>query len=111
MTDSSAPPPESPTPPPAAPATADTPAGPRRIPRAEARAPEPDSRDQPRIGQRVLEQRPHERKPSEHAATRGNKPDLRDLPKPRRDTPSNVWRADPPPAPRSEEHTSELQSP
>ena len=99
MTDSSAPPPESPTPPPAAPATADTPAGPRRIPRSEARAPEPDARDQPRIGQRVLEQRPHERKPSEHAATRGNKPDLRDLPKPRRDTPSNVWRADAPPAP------------
>ena len=102
MTDSSAPPPESPTPPPAAPATADTPAGPRRIPRAEARAPEPDSRDKPHIGQRVLEQRPHERKPSEHAATRGSKPDLRDLPKPRRDTPSNVWRADPPPAPPPE---------
>ena len=102
MTDSSAPPPESPTPPPAAPATADTPAGPRRIPRAEARAPEPDSRDKPHIGQRVLEQRPHERKPSEHAAARGSKPDLRDLPKPRRDTPSNVWRADPPPAPPPE---------
>jgi 23S rRNA pseudouridine2604 synthase len=100
MTDSSPPPPESPNKPPvpdAAAAPSSSP-GPRRIPRAEAAPPEPDARDQPRVGQRVLEQRPHERRPSEHAATRGNRPDLRDLPKPRRDTPSNVWRADPPPA-------------
>jgi len=45
-----------------------------------------------------MEQRPHERKPTEHAGARGNKPDLRDLPRPRRDLPSNVWRADPPPS-------------
>jgi 23S rRNA pseudouridine2604 synthase len=99
MTDSPAPPPESPTPPPAATDSASAPAGPRRIPRAEARPPEPDARDQPRVGQRVIEQRLHERKPSEHSATRGARTDLRDLPPPRRDTPRNVWRADPPPAP------------
>ncbi|MCK9688526.1 pseudouridine synthase [Scleromatobacter humisilvae] len=89
MTDSSSPPPEPPNKPPAPP---------RRIPRAEATPPEPEGRDKPHVGQRVMEQRPHERKPTEHAAARGKKPDLRDLPPPRRDTPSNVWRADPPPA-------------
>ena len=89
MTDSSSPPPEPPNKPPVAP---------RRIPRGEVAAPEPEGRDKPHIGQRVMEQRPHERKPTEHAAARGKKPDLRDLPPPRRDTPSNVWRADPPPA-------------
>ena len=99
MTDSSSPPPESPKKPPTPLATADSPATPRRIPRAEAPKPEPTGRDKPHVGQRVMEQRPHERKPSEHAATRGKRPDLRDLPPPRRDTPSNVWRADPPPAP------------
>jgi 23S rRNA pseudouridine2604 synthase len=78
------------------PTTAGTPAAPRRIPRAEA--PRPEADDPRRVGQRVMEQRPHERKPTEHATTRGNRPDLRDLPPPRRDTPSNVWRADPPPA-------------
>ena len=61
---------------------------------------EPEGRDKPHVGQRVMEQRPHERKPTEHAAARGKRPDLRDLPPPRRDTPSNVWRADPPPAAR-----------
>jgi len=97
MTDSSSPP-EPPNKPPA-------PAGaPRRIVRNEAdhpsnAKPEPQGRDKPHVGQRVIEQRPHERKPSEHAATRGARPDLRDLPPPRRDTPTNVWRADPPPAP------------
>ena len=91
MTDSSSPPPEPPNKPPAAP---------RRIPRSQATAPEPEGRDKPHVSQRVMEQRPHERKPSEHAAARGNRPDLRDLPKPRRDTPANVWRADPPPAPQ-----------
>jgi 23S rRNA pseudouridine2604 synthase len=105
MTDSSSPP-EPPNKPPAAP---DTPASPRRIVRSEAdhpsnARPEPQGRDKPHVGQRVLEQRPHERKPTEHAATRGARPDLRDLPPPRRDTPANVWRADPPPAaPRSRE--------
>ena len=99
MTDSPTPPPKppedpSPTPGPT-PTTAGSPAAPRRIPRAEAPRPAPD--DHRKVGQRVMEQRPHERKPSEHAAARGNKPDLRDLPKPRRDVPSNVWRADPPP--------------
>ena len=93
MTDSSSPPPEPPNKPPVAP---------RRIPRSEVAAPEPEGRDKPHIGQRVMEQRPHERKPTEAAAARGKKPDLRDLPPPRRDTPSNVWRADPPPAPPRE---------
>jgi 23S rRNA pseudouridine2604 synthase len=98
MTDPTSPPPkppEDPTPAPT-PTTAGTPAAPRRIPRAEAPRPEQD--DPRKVGQRVMEQRPHERKATEHAATRGNKPDLRDLPRPRRDVPSNVWRADPPPA-------------
>ena len=90
MTDSSSPPPEPPNKPPAAP---------RRIPRSEAPKPAPEGRDKQHVGQRVMEQRPHERKPTEHAATRGKRPDLRDLPAPRRDTPGNVWRADPPPAP------------
>src|ERR1700756_2590871 len=90
MTDSSSPPPEPPSKPPA---------GPRRIPRGEAAPSEPEGRDKTHVGQRVMEQRPHERKPTEHAATRGKRPDLRDLPPPRRDTPSNVWRADAPPAP------------
>ena len=101
MTDSSSPPPEPPEKPPAtpAPATAGSAAAPRRIPRAEAPRPEPEGRDRTHVSQRVMEQRPHERKPSEHAAARGKRPDLRDLPPPRRDTPSNVWRADPPPAP------------
>jgi 23S rRNA pseudouridine2604 synthase len=92
MTDSS-PPPEPPNKPPAAP---------RRIARNEQdypAKPEPEGRDRPRVNQRVMEQRPNERKPSEHAAKRGAKPDLRDLPPPRRDTPANVWRADPPLAP------------
>jgi len=100
MTDPTSPPPkppEDPTPAPT-PTTAGTPAAPRRIPRAEAPRVEPD--DPRKVGQRVMEQRPHERKPTEHAATRGNKPDLRDLPRPRRDVPSNVWRADPPPSPK-----------
>src|SRR5579862_3067657 len=97
MTDSS-PPPEPPNKPPAPPAAA------RRIVRTEAdhpanASPEPEGRDKPHVGQRVMEQRPHERKPTEHAAKRGARPDLRDLPPPRRDTPPNVWRADPPPAP------------
>jgi 23S rRNA pseudouridine2604 synthase len=103
MTDSSSPP-EPPNKPPASPAApgASTPA--RRIVRSEAdhpsnARPQPQGRDKPHVGQRVIEQRPHERKPTEHAATRGARPDLRDLPAPRRDTPSNVWRADPPPAP------------
>jgi 23S rRNA pseudouridine2604 synthase len=61
--------------------------------------PEPQGRDKPHVSQRVMEQRPHERKATEHTAARGAKPDLRDLPPPRRDTPTNVWRADPPPAP------------
>jgi 23S rRNA pseudouridine2604 synthase len=98
MTDPKTPPPkppEDPTPTPT-PTTAGTPAAPRRIPRAEAPRPEPE--DHRKVGQRVMEQRPHERKPTEHAATRGNKPDLRDLPRARRDTPANVWRADPSPA-------------
>jgi len=90
MTDSSSPPPEPPRKPPS---------GPRRISRAEAAPSEPEGRDKPHVSQRVMEQRPHERKPTEHAAARGKRPDLRDLPPPRRDTPSNVWRADPPPAP------------
>ena len=102
MTDSSSPPPEPPnkppTPPSAPPSATDSAAAPRRIPRAEAPKPEPVGRDKPHVGQRVMEQRPHERKPTEHATTRGKRPDLRDLPPPRRDTPSNVWRADPPPA-------------
>jgi 23S rRNA pseudouridine2604 synthase len=101
MTDPTSPPPkppEDPTPTPS-PTTAGTPAAPRRIPRAEAPRIEPD--DPRKVGQRVMEQRPHERKPTEHAATRGNKPDLRDLPRPRRDMPSNVWRADPPPSPKA----------
>lgn len=89
MTDSSSPPPEPPNKPPTAP---------RRIPRAEAPKPQAEGRDKQHVGQRVMEQRPHERKPTEHAATRGKRPDLRDLPPPRRDTPGNVWRADPPPA-------------
>jgi len=100
MTDPTSPPPkppEDPTPAPT-PTTAGTPAAPRRIPRAEAPRAEPD--DHRKVGQRVMEQRPNERKPTEHAATRGNKPDLRDLPRPRRDVPSNVWRADPPPSPK-----------
>ncbi len=88
MTDSSSPPPPSDKPP----------STPRRVPRSEATPSDAEGRDPRKVGQRVMEQRPHERKPTEHAATRGNKPDLRDLPKPRRDTPSNVWRADPPPA-------------
>jgi 23S rRNA pseudouridine2604 synthase len=99
MTDSSSPPPESPNKPSSPPAPADTAATPRRVPRAEAPKPEPTGRDKVHVGQRVMEQRPHERKPTEHAAARGKRPDLRDLPAPRRDTPSNVWRADPPPAP------------
>jgi 23S rRNA pseudouridine2604 synthase len=90
MTDSSSPPPEPPNKPPTAP---------RRIPRSEAPKAEAEGRDKQHVGQRVMEQRPHERKPTEHAASRGKRPDLRDLPAPRRDTPSNVWRADPPPAP------------
>jgi len=96
MTDSNAKPPkppEDPTPAPT-PTTAGAPAAPRRIPRDQA--PRPEQEDHRKVGQRVMEQRPHERKPTEHAATRGNKPDLRDLPRPRRDVPSNVWRADPP---------------
>jgi 23S rRNA pseudouridine2604 synthase len=93
MTNSSSPPPEPPSKPPT---------GPRRIPRGEAAPAEPEGRDKPHVGQRVMEQRPHERKPTEHAATRGKRPDLRDLPPPRRDTPSNVWRADPPPRPPQE---------
>jgi len=98
MTDSSSPPPEPPNKPPAAP---------RRIARADAPKPEPEGRDKPHVGQRVMEQRPHERKPTEHASARGAKPDLRDLPPPRRDTPSNVWRADPPPAaPRARQDES-----
>jgi 23S rRNA pseudouridine2604 synthase len=102
MTDSSSsPPPEPPNDSPNKPAAAaaDSSATPRRVPRAEAPRPEPAGRDKTHVGQRVMEQRPHERKPTEHAATRGKRPDLRDLPPPRRDTPSNVWRADPPPAP------------
>ncbi len=103
MTDSSSPP-EPPNKPPAPPAAPGTPARPRRIVRSEAdhpsnTRPEPQGRDKPHVGQRVMEQRPHERKPTEHAAKRGARPDLRDLPPPRRDTPTNVWRADPPPAP------------
>ena len=90
MTDSPSPPPEPPNKPPTAP---------RRIPRDEATPSDADARDPRKVGQRVMEQRPHERKPTENAATRGKRPDLRDLPPPRRDTPSNVWRADPPPAP------------
>src|SRR6202012_2823334 len=78
MTDSSSPPPEPPNKPPVAP---------RRIPRSEVAAPEPEGRDKPHVGQRVMEQRPHERKPTEAAAARGKKPDLRDLPPPRRATP------------------------
>ena len=98
MTDSSSPPPEPPNKPPTTP---------RRIPRAEAPKPEAEGRDKQHIGQRVMEQRPHERKPTEHASTRGKRPDLRDLPAPRRDTPSNVWRADPPPAaPRARQDES-----
>jgi 23S rRNA pseudouridine2604 synthase len=91
MTDSSTPP-EPPNKPPA----------PRRIARNEQdypAKPEPEGRDRPRVNQRVMEQRPNERKASEYAATRGAKPDLRDLPPPRKDTPANVWRADPPPPP------------
>jgi 23S rRNA pseudouridine2604 synthase len=99
MTDSSSPPPESPKKPPTPPVTADTAATPRRVPRAEAPKPQAMGRDKVHVGQRVMEQRPHERKPTEHATTRGKRPDLRDLPAPRRDTPSNVWRADPPAAP------------
>jgi len=91
MTDSNSPPPESP------PEPARKPPAPRRIPRDEATPPPSEHADPRRVGQRVMEQRPHERKPTEHAATRGKRPDLRDLPKPGRDTPSNVWRADPPP--------------
>ena len=98
MTDPTNPPPKPPGEPVPSPTptTAGTPAAPRRIPRAEA--PRPEADDPRRVGQRVMEQRPHERKPTEHSATRGKRPDLRDLPPPRRDTPSNVWRADPPPA-------------
>ena len=98
MTDPTAPPPKPPQDPAPAPSptTAGTPAAPRRIPRAEA--PPAAADDHRKVGQRVMEQRPHERKPTEHAAARGSKPDLRDLPRPRRDLPSNVWRADPPPA-------------
>ena len=100
MTDPTSPPPKPPqdpsSPPSPTPTTAGTPAAPRRIPRSEAPRPEQD--DPRKVGQRVMEQRPHERKPTEHGATRGNKPDLRDLPRPRRDVPSNVWRADPPPS-------------
>ena len=91
MTDSPTPPPPSDKPP----------STPRRIPRSEATPSETDARDPRKVGQRVMEQRPHERRPTEHAAARGKRPDLRDLPPPRRDTPSNVWRADPPaPGPR-----------
>jgi len=90
MTDSSSPPPEPPNKPPVAP---------RRIPRDQAPKPEPEGRDKQHVGQRVMEQRPHERKPTEHAAARGARPDLRDLPAPRPGTPSNVWRAEPPAAP------------
>jgi len=81
------------------------PAAPRRIVRAEQDHPanaEPAGRDRQHVGQRVLEQRPHERRPSDNTAARGAKPDLRDLPPPRRDTPANVWRADPPPRPRQD---------
>ena len=101
MTDSNSPPPAPPEKPKSAPApaTADSAAAPRRIPRDKAPRPEPEGRDRTHVSQRVMEQRPHERKPTEHAAARGKRPDLRDLPPPRRDTPSNVWRADPPPAP------------
>ena len=83
MTDPTAPPPKPPQDPASAPSptTAGTPAAPRRIPRAEA--PPPAADDPRKVGQRVMEQRPHERRPTEHAATRGNKPDLRDLPRPR----------------------------
>ena len=87
MTDPTSPPPEPPSKPPA----------PRRIPRDEATPSNDGNPDTRRVGQRVMEQRPHERKPTENAAARGKRPDLRDLPPPRRDTPSNVWRADPPP--------------
>ena len=86
MTDPTSPPPEPPNKP-----------APRRIPRDEAGPSEGADHDTRRVGQRVMEQRPNERKPTEHATTRGKRPDLRDLPPPRRDTPSNVWRADPPP--------------
>ena len=99
MTDSNSPPPAPPEKPKSAPAAADSAAAPRRIPRDKAPRPEPEGRDRTHVSQRVMEQRPHERKPTEHAAARGKRPDLRDLPPPRRDTPSNVWRADPAPAP------------
>ena len=89
MTDSSSPPPPSDKPPTTS----------RRIPRNEATPSDAEGRDPRKVGQRVMEQRPHERKPTEHAAARGKRPDLRDLPPPRRDTPSNVWRADAPPPP------------
>src|ERR1700750_1007586 len=99
MTDPTSPPPKPPRDPAATPGptptTAGTPAphaAPRRIPRAQP--PRPEQEDHRKVGQRVMEQRPHERKPTEHSATRGNRPDLRDLPPPRRDTPSHVWRAD-----------------
>ena len=85
MTDPTSPPPEPPNKP-----------APRRIPRDEA-TPSAPADDTRRVGQRVMEQRPHERKQTANAETRGKRPDLRDLPPPRRDTPSNVWRADPPP--------------
>ena len=93
MTDSSSPPPE----PPNKPLTS-----PRRVTRNEAGPSDADAKDPRKVGQRVLEQRPNERKPNDNAALRGKRPDLRDLPPPRRDTPSNVWRADPPPAPPRE---------
>ncbi len=95
MTDSS-PPPEPPN---------KLPVAPRRIVRSEADHPanaEPEGRDRPSVSQRVFDQRPDQRAPSTSAKPRGAKPDLRDLPPPRRDTPPNVWRADPPPRQRQD---------
>ena len=103
MTDSdSSPPPAPPPDSPNKPATT-----PRRIVKTEADHPanaEPEGRDRPSVSQRVFEQRPGQRTPPPAPSpsarpARPAKPDLRDLPPPRRDTPANVWRADPPPAP------------
>ena len=65
MTDSPVPPPSD-----------KPPSAPRRITRSEAAPSEADTRDTRKVGQRVMEQRPHERKPTEHAAARGKRPDL-----------------------------------
>ncbi|HYP32249.1 MAG TPA: pseudouridine synthase [Burkholderiaceae bacterium] len=103
MTASPTPPPKPPedAPPSPTPTTAGTPAAPRRIPRDQAPRPAPE--DHRKVGLRSCGRCSITRWPTGHAATRGNKPDLRDLPRPRRDVPSNVWRADPPPAAPSQD--------